>query len=228
MLTKIITFSGNDKSGKSTLALIMSQYLSEQNYKVLLIDGDLEKQDLVTILSKQRQNDFIENLYIKRICQNLDFYYGFENLSKKEKSEKMYLKFLRRIKNNYNFIIIDLSKNNFPKLNKEILKNSNINFLIMESNILGIKEIKKLLDNYINKWKIEKRNLYLIQNKKNFNSINKNLLLKIIPIKNKIFIIKENKFYHFFMNHYFKRKLLLKNKMIKKEINKIVYKIIFE
>lgn len=226
MSTKIITFSGNNKSGKSTLSLIISQYLAEKNYKVLLIDGDLEKQDLVTILSKQKKNDIGRNLYIKRICKNLEFYYGFKNLIEKKESKKLYFKFIRKIKNNYNFIIIDLSKNNFQKLNQEILKNSNINFLIMESNILGIKEIKKLLNIYINEWKIEKRNLYLIQNKKNISSINKNLLLKIIPIKNKIFIIRENKFYDFFMNHYFKRKLLLKNKSIKKEINKIVNKII--
>ena len=38
------------KSGKSTLALIISQYLAEKNHKVLLIDGDLEKQDLSIIL----------------------------------------------------------------------------------------------------------------------------------------------------------------------------------
>ena len=52
MLTKIITFSGNYKSGKSSLALIISQYLAREYNKVLLIDGDMEKQDLNIIEKK--------------------------------------------------------------------------------------------------------------------------------------------------------------------------------
>ena len=50
MSSKIITFSGDSKSGKTTLALIIGQYLSNQNKKVLLVDGDFEKQDLSFII----------------------------------------------------------------------------------------------------------------------------------------------------------------------------------
>ena len=67
MSTKIITFSGNNKSGKSTLSLIISQYLSTKNKKVLLIDGDLEKQDLSFILKKNKSifSPFFKNKKIK-------------------------------------------------------------------------------------------------------------------------------------------------------------------
>ena len=58
MSTKIITFSGNYKSGKSTLSLIISQYLSEKNYKVLLVDADLEKKDLSLVLQKKRKKKY--------------------------------------------------------------------------------------------------------------------------------------------------------------------------
>ena len=67
MSTKIITFSGNNKSGKSTLSLIISQYLSTKNKKVLLIDRDLEKQDLSFILKKNKSifSPFFKNKKIK-------------------------------------------------------------------------------------------------------------------------------------------------------------------
>ena len=57
----IITFSGNYKSGKSTLSFILSQYLSLKNYNVLLIDGDLEKEDLVTLLKIHPNNKYKKN-----------------------------------------------------------------------------------------------------------------------------------------------------------------------
>ena len=74
MSTKIITFSGNYKSGKSTLSLIISQYLSEKNYKVLLVDADLEKKDLSLVLQKKRKNKYlnkkIKKAYRKKIKNN--------------------------------------------------------------------------------------------------------------------------------------------------------------
>ncbi len=63
--SKIITISGNYKSGKSTLALIITKYLVEKNNKVLLIDGDLEKRDLSTILKKEKYKKNKKNKYKK-------------------------------------------------------------------------------------------------------------------------------------------------------------------
>lgn len=252
-ISKIITFSGNYKSGKTTLSLITAQYLAEQNYKVLLIDGDIEKQDLSIILNKkQKTKKFIKNsrkiklknykykklkeqkniIYYNKIKnevkkntnkinKNLYFFYGLNNLLK---NKKMISKFFKIIKVNYNFIILDLSKNKLNILNQEILKNSHYNFLVMEPNILGINEIKKLLSIYLKEWKILKNKICIIINKKNIISINKKIIIQNIKIKNNI-EIKENKFYVFFINNYFKRKVLLKNKNVKKELNKIVNEI---
>lgn len=284
-LNKMITFSGNYKSGKSTIALMISQYLSERDYKVLLIDGDLEKQDLKTIIKKGNKNNLknytdkksyknkkklnkkrffnkknklinINNKYKKlinkknkiyyykikkeiifftiKINKNFNFYYGLENLLenkkiKKEKKlkEKIFYIF-EIIKQKYNFVIIDLSKNNNDKINQTILKRSDTNFVCLEGTMLEIKECKRLLGKYIEEWKINKNSLSIIKNKKSFISMNSNLISKCLPIKNKIFEIKENKFYHIFFNQYFKRKKLLKKKNIKKELNKIINKIIFK
>lgn len=254
--TKIITFSGNYKSGKSTLALVISQYLAEENYKVLLIDGDLENQNLSIILknkkckkSRKRKSKINKNKLNKKIKlinkKNSVYNYKIKkeiNLSKIKINKNLYLfnklnnllnnkiirkkysknNFLKLINKNYNFIIIDLSKNNSNKINKEIIENSDINFVLLEPNFPGIKECKKMLKKYLIKWKVKSKNLYIILNKKNINSINKNLISKSLFSKNKICEINENKIYQYLINNYFKIKILLKNKKIKKEIKKII------
>ncbi|MCI8470683.1 MAG: ParA family protein [Clostridia bacterium] len=277
MSTKIISFSGNHKSGKSTLALIISQYLSQRNYKVLLVDGDIEEQDLSVILKKNKKEkknkkikkkNFYEKkqknkkrklkkikainrntkltnkkrrvnyLYCKKIIKtfttkinkNLYFFNEVKYLlkNKEKKNKEIIFLLLKKIKQNYDFIMIDLSKSNQDGINQEILVNSYINLIFMEPTLLGIKEIQKLLKVYLQEWKIPKNRLHIIENKKNFSSINKKLILKSIPLKNKIYEIRENKFYHILSNHYFKRKILIKNKSIKYNLDKIVNKIILK
>ena len=119
-----------------------------------------------------------------------------------------------------------MAKDNEEIFNKEILKNCYTNFVLLEPNLLGIKESKNLLEKYIYEWRIFEKSLYVVESKKNFISVNKNLISKILPIKNKIFEIKENKFYCILLNHYFKRKILIKNKTVRNDLNKILNKIL--
>lgn len=278
MSTKIITFSGNNKGGKTTLSLIISQYLCEKNYKVLIIDGDLEKKDLSIILknkwknNKKKNNNLkknylnkrktknlksiklkkkinnsfrylinkkntiyyykikkIINIFTNKINKNLYFFHGLDYLFKNKIIkrnkilEKLIFTLLEIIKQNYNFIIIDLSKSNLKIINNVILKNSSINFLLIEANPLGINEIQNILNMYIKQWKINKNNVHIVSNRKKINSINKKLISNCIPIKNKIFEIKENKIYYNIINNYFINKKLFKNIKIKREISKIIH-----
>ena len=55
MSTKIITFNGNYKSGKTTLSLIIGRCLAIKKYKILLVDGDFEKLDLSVVLKKNKE-----------------------------------------------------------------------------------------------------------------------------------------------------------------------------
>ncbi len=255
--TKIITFLGGNKSGKSTISFVISQYLSRMRYKVLLIDGDMEKQDLsiiikgfenkklktyknnnINIKKYNNNNEFnffeiknILKIFTKKINDNFYFFNGLNILlnNKKYKDEKIIKKeiniFFEIIKNKYNYIIIDLSKNNFNNINKEILEKSNLNFLISEANILAINEINNLLNFYLNKLEIRKDNLQIILNKNNIISINKNLVSNFLKFKNKIHIIKENKFFSILINDYYKINILLKNKNVKKDMYKIIKEI---
>lgn len=269
MFPKIITFSGNSKSGKTTLALIASYYLAQENKKVLLVDADFEKQDLSFLLKKEKRrkqktnkekiffknnkikylkkqkNNFIklknkikiENIFnknknykvnYKKINNNLYFnnkfnFYLKDKLLKKENNiKKIIYNFFKKENLNFDFIIIDISKNNFNVNNKTLLEKSNINFLVIEPNLLGVKEIERTIKKYTKEWNIDNNNLYIISNKKTRVSINKNLIYKILKLKNKINEIEENKIYIFLIYSKFKRKIFLKNKKIKRDIYKIL------
>ena len=144
------------------------------------------------------------------------------NLKKQKKIYNKTKKYYFNIKNNikkkfnkFDYIIIDLAENNFNEINKKILEISDKNFICMEPKIPEISELKKILKIYLKKWKIKKNKIMIIMNKKNIYSVDKKLILNFIPQEYKIFEIKENKiFYNFF-----------KNKLIKKEINKIILEI---
>ena len=270
MLNKIITFSGNAKSGKTTLALIISQYLSNKNYRVLLVDGDFEKHDLSIILKRElkiqneRKNFLGENcekferknfnfqkgkinkekidkeakneeiinnkinLLTKKINNNFYFFSELNQITQncQPKIQKMKIDiFLQLLKDKYDFIIFDLSKYNFGSVNEEIITNASKNFLVTDSNVLGIKELRGTIRRYVQKFKIKETSLHIIENRYSSGYINKDLALKILSTKSEIFVIREDKKYSFFIENFFKRNILLKNKKIKKDLNKIILKI---
>ena len=124
--------------------------------------------------------------------------------------------FFQFLKQKNDIIIFDLSKYNFGLINKEILKKGNKNFILTDSNLLGVKEIERLINFYIKKWKIDKVSLHIIKNKHSSININEDLESKILQIKNEIFVVKEDKKYIFLLDSFLKRDMLLKDKKIKK------------
>ena len=239
-ISKIITFTGNNRSGKTSLIFIISQYLSKQKYKVLIVDMDFNKENKILKNIKVNKKIYLnKNKYrrlknkkvsiinsknnIKKINNNLYICKGLKTIIEKynlKNSKIIYQKinsFINSIETNYDFIFFDISKNKFNYINKKIIKKSTKNFIVMESNIISIKKIKQLLNKYIKKWKINKKNIYVIENKINFESINKNIVSNILLINNKIIKIKKYKNFNILINNYSKRNILLK-----KEINKII------
>ena len=84
MSTQIITFSGNYKSGKSTLALIISQYLAEEKYKILLIDGDLEKS--FELLNDLKIMKVEPTIILSLLARDFRIMLQIKNLQKEEKN----------------------------------------------------------------------------------------------------------------------------------------------
>ena len=244
MSTKIITFSGNIQSGRSALALIISYILSKENNKVLLIDGDIKKQDLSFLLRDYKKKNlrnkkkckrfkyskykklknYEKNIYYFEIKKELKLFttkindnlYFFNKLKNILKDKKRI--FLEIIKEKYNFIIIDLSKDNFENINLKFIKDSHINFLLLESDIIEIIQSKK----YIEQMNIKIKNLQIILNKNNIFSIDKKLIQKFLLINNKILEIKKNKINFNLIYQFAEIKKLIENKKIKKEMNKII------
>ena len=120
------------------------------------------------------------------------------NLNIIKKLEKKY---------DYIFIEIDSEKNNFK--NKKLIKNIDKKILIIRSNILGIKNAKKIIDkNEINRYKI------IINNYNNY-SIDKNIIKNIFKENKIISKIKYNQEYDEIINNNFKISKENKKKLIK-------------
>ena len=137
MSTKIITFFGNEKSGKSTLSLIMSHYLAKEKNKVLLIDGDRQKKTL-SIWLKKGKNCKKGNYNIDR-SENNNKYFRNENRNKNKtnKTNKKTKPYKRKIYFNKNKIKINkklidkknmIKKNKIKKIIKQFTKKINKNF----------------------------------------------------------------------------------------------------
>ena len=99
---------------------------------------------------------------------------------------------LEYLKNNFNFTIIDLGNFHDIKLNKEILINSSyILITILPENLENLKNTNKIIEKYINLYKINCEKIKIIINK---NSSLKNINKKIIEnLFNKVEILSNIK-----------------------------------
>ena len=226
--SKTIIFLGERQVGKSIIILGITKSLEKNNKKILLIELNKKESDLLFMLSKNENNRENTNLKIKeqkikkykktnknyfykkniKIIQNLIVninkntgiisYKKIINLNIIKKLEKKY---------DYIFIEIDSEKNNFK--NKKLIKNIDKKILIIRSNILGIKNAKKIIDkNEINRYKI------IINNYNNY-SIDKNIIKNIFKENKIISKIKYNKEYDEIINNNFKISKENKKKLIK-------------
>lgn len=206
----IITINGKNGVGKSIISIFISEYFSNINKKILLVDYNKNIKCILGIKNKNANNICKYNSKINII--------EFNDFIKKD---------LNELKNNYDIIIIDFCNNNYDE-KREIIKNSNFNLIIMESNLLGIKITKKIIDklkNILNNF----NNIYIIQNKINIYSIDNELIKKCFPEINILGKIKYRNIYNEFINKNFNYNFIskkIKFYKIKNEYKKIINKII--
>lgn len=199
--SKIINFLGDRQVGKSLTIFNIANFLNNQNYKILIIELNSENQCFKTIfkskikIQKNKNENKINNLKkIKKLNnKNYKLKYLNEKILNKliiKINKNMDLIFynkiinfnlIKKLEKNYNYILLEnyFNKNNL--LNKKIINNSEKNILIINPNLLGIKNGKKIIEkNKLNK----NNNLKILINNYNKNSIDEEI------IKN---IFKENK-----------------------------------
>ena len=183
---------------------------------------ELEKIDEIKNIKDEIK---IEELIIK-VNSKIDLIAGINLLfeSKYKISNEKIKIILEKLKENYDMIIIDTSSECFFDCTKEIMKLSNLIIFITGANLIEIKKAKRLLNIYINEWKIEKNNFNILFNKYNKNSIDFSILKNIFSGFNILGKMSDNEKYNLMINKSSKEKLekeiqrefcLLHKKMIK-------------
>ena len=131
---------------------------------------------------------------------------------------EFFIKQFDNLKRSYDYIIIDFGD---IKDNVQLLKKIDIHIILVEANLLGIDDVRKILYNLAIKQKIQKDNIKIVFNKYSITSISDRILNKIF-IDFEIFgYIHYDKYYNLFVN---KKTEILTNR-IKKEYQKIIKKL---
>lgn len=163
------------------------------------------------IIGKKIKNKIIN--YKNKI--NILFFDKKGKINEKEEFEIL----LKEYEHFYDYIIIDLGQVDNKKY---VLEKSDIIILLVEANLLGIKETREILIEVVEKQKNQKDNIKIVFNKYENTSISKNILNEIFTDFEKIGNIKYNKLYNLFINT--NGKFL--NKKINIEYSKIIKNII--
>lgn len=217
---KIITVSGVEKVGKSIITIKILKKLARTNKKILVIDLNIKKQKLYLLLNRKKYSkkikekikylnrnkieklDLKEKNLIKKfeikinkntnLVSGLDLIIKDETIYKEQEIKNFILNILKIYKKEYNYIIVNLQLEKYLNLEKTIIKNSDINVLVMESNKIGINMLAKIMEKY-KKDKITLQGLHIVVNKYNWKSISIYILKNIFGKNLKINKIRYNK-----------------------------------
>lgn len=170
--SKIISITGNNGQAKALLTIKISKKLKRKKSKTLIIDLDLLNMKIFEILNIKNKEE--KSLKIEDHIVNQNKYLSLlsgKNLLFKI-NEKIHTeeikKIIEKLKEKYEYIIVNTSLECFFELNKMILEQTDSIYLIIEKNIKELMELKNITKIYWENWKIEKEkfNIILAQKKK--------------------------------------------------------------
>lgn len=163
------------------------------------------------------------NKFTIKINKNINLICGtdviFKNGKKQEKEN--IINIIRELKNKYEIIILDTSSECFMEYTEEIIKYSDLSLFLIEANLIELKKAKRLLEIYVNEWKINKEKINIIFNKYNKKSIDNNILKKLFSDFNILGYLKLNEDYNYIIN----KNINYISKDLKDEYKKITEKI---
>ena len=107
---------------------------------------------------------------------------------------------------------------------KEVIKTCDFSVFLVEANLIELKKAKRLLEIYINEWKINNKKINIVFNKYNKKSIDNIILKNLFSDFNILGYLKLNENYNYIINkniNYIDRNLKEEYKKIIQEINNI-------
>lgn len=214
---KIISVVGIPGVGKSIFISLFSKNIKHK--KILIIDFDIYNKSLDLIFGYNTKVQ--QEKAIIKINNNIDLLSKIEIFFKERYIEKNKIKnILDSFSKKYDLIIIDNTSEYSCEHTKEILKNSDSIIFLSDANLIELNKTKKLLEKYINKWKIEKERINVVFNKININSINNKILNNLFSDFNILGKINFSNKYNLIINN----NLKILNKKINKEYINIIKK----
>lgn len=214
---KIISVVGIPGVGKSIFISLFSKNIKHK--KILIIDFDIYNKSLDLIFGYNTKVQ--QEKAIIKINNNIDLLSKIEIFLKESYIEKNKIKnILDSFSKKYDLIIIDNTSEYSCEHTKEILKNSDSIIFLSDANLIELNKTKKLLEKYINKWKIEKERINVVFNKININSINNKILNNLFSDFNILGKINFSNKYNLIINN----NLKILNKKINKEYINIIKK----
>lgn len=214
---KIISVVGIPGVGKSIFISLFSKNIKHK--KILIIDFDIYNKSLDLIFGYNTKVQ--QEKAIIKINNNIDLLSKIEIFFKESYIEKNKIKnILDSFSKKYDFIIIDNTSEYSCEHTKEILKNSDSIIFLSDANLIELNKTKKLLEKYVNKWKIEKERINVVFNKININSINNKILNNLFSDFNILGKINFSNKYNLIINN----NLKILNKKINKEYINIIKK----
>lgn len=214
---KIISVVGIPGVGKSIFISLFSKNIKHK--KILIIDFDIYNKSLDLIFGYNTKLQ--QEKAIIKINNNIDLLSKIEIFFKESYIEKNKIKnILDSFSKKYDLIIIDNASEYSCEHTKEILKNSDSIIFLSDANLIELNKTKKLLEKYVNKWKIEKERINVVFNKININSINNKILNNLFSDFNILGKINFSNKYNLIINN----NLKILNKKINKEYINIIKK----
>lgn len=214
---KIISVVGTPGVGKSIFISLFSKNV--KNKKILIIDFDIYNKSLDLIFGYNTKNQ--KEKSIIKVNNNIELLSKIEIFFKENYIEKNKIRnILNSFSKKYDLIIIDNTSEYSCEYTKEILKNSDSIIFLSDANLIELNKTKKLLEKYINKWKIEKERINVVFNKININSINNKILNNLFSDFNILGKINFSDKYNLIINN----NLKILNKKINKEYINIIKK----
>jgi len=198
---KIISIVGTNGIGKSIFSSVLAKLII--NKKILLIDFDIFNQSINSIFNVKKINKNNSDNLIIKVNKNIDLLCAVDFLfDEKFKVEKNKIKkLLEEYLNKYDLIIIDTTSECFFDYTKEILEKSDLIIFLAGGNLTELKKSKKLLDIYINKWKIKKEKIKIVFNKEDKNSVDNKILKTLFSDFNILEKIKLNNKFDLIINN---------------------------